>query len=409
MKITGINIKSFKKLKSEQLQDVEGKNIYLIGGNEQGKTSFIEAVWFGLTGKNCPKKAIHEDGRNGLIEIDIKDDDGSEFTARTKLKKNRPFEFEVENKNFKEASKQFIKSPRKFIESKIGMIDFDIVEFLRKSNMQQIKYLGKYLNLDVSDIDAEIEEITESRKFDKNTLRIQEDKVNYYDKKDAAKEYVNIKDLMTERDSLSKKRSNMAKTKWGIRERKNKIKELMKEISKLDSEIVLGETWIDANEGSTPTRKEFKKAEKNVFSCETINSRIREAKEAQIIDLQVEKLRKAIQEADDEIENQRLLKAERISKAINIPNLTYDISEEQLLYKGFPFSTNQINTASQLIIGMKIAHAMLKDLKILKIDASLIDKDQFDKVLEWAEEKEVSLFVELVDRENSQLKIITDD
>lgn len=409
MKITGINIQRFKKLKSEILKGIEGKNVYLIGGNEKGKTSFIEAVWLGLNGKNCPKNPIHENGSKGLIEVEIKEEDGSEFIARTKLKRNRPFEFEIENKNFKDKSNQFVRSPRKWLESRIGVIDFDIVSFLQKSNMQQIKYLGKYLNLDVSDIDAEIEEISESRKFDKNALKIAEDKVTYYNKEDAEKDYVSIKDLMTQRDLLSKKRSNMAKTKWGLRTRANRIKELYAELHALEIECEKGIKWVEDNEEKTPTRKEFQEAKNAVFNSETINAEIREAKEAKIIDEQVDKLRKQIDEATEEIQEQRELKAKRISEAINIPDLSYDIEEEQLLYKGFPFSTNQINTASQLIIGMRIAHAMLKDLKILKIDASLIDKDNFDEVLAWSEENGISLFVELVDRENSQLKIVTDE
>jgi hypothetical protein len=58
---------------------------------------------------------------------------------------------------------------------------------------------------------------------------------------------------------------------------------------------------------------------------------------------------------------------------------------------------------------MKIGSTLLNELKILKIDASLIDKVQFDKVLEWADNEGIELFVELVDREAAKLSIIVDN
>ena len=409
MKIQGIKIENWKRLKRESLKDIQDKNVYLIGGNKTGKTSFLDAIWFGLTGKNCPDEPIHNKGKKGLIELDIIDDDGSEFTARTKLKSNRPFEFEIENKNFKDKASQFIKSPRKFIESRIGMIDFDITAFFSKSNTEQIKYLGKYLKLDVSDIDSEIEEISESRKFDKKSLKEAELAVNYYDETKAEQDYYKLPELMLDRDKKKSGRSNMAKTLWGIRTRNKKIRELEAQIATLNTEVEAGNLWVEQNMAITPTREEAKAAHKKVLDCEILNSEIREAKEAKQADERVEKLREAIDTATDEINEYREAKAKRISEALSVDGLTYDVDKECLLFEGLPFSAHQTNTATQLIVGMRLAYSMLGDLKILKVDASLIDNVEFDKVLEWAEQNDINLFVELVDREATQLKIMTDD
>ncbi len=409
MKISGIKIDSFKRLKRESLKDIQDKNVYLIGGNKTGKTSFLDAIWFGLTGKNAPTEPIHNNGKKGLIEIDLIDDDGSEFTARTKLKNNRPFEFEVENKNFKDKASQFVKSPRKFIESRIGMIDFEIGAFFSKSNSEQIKYLGKYLKLDVSDIDSEIEEISESRKFDKKSLKEAELAVNYYDDKKAEQEYYKLPELMLDRDYKKSSRSDMARTLFGIRERRAKISELQTQINTLKQEEEAGILWVNANRSLVSSKKDANEAHQKVLDCEILNAEIREAKEAKQADEKCDKLRTAIETATDEIEEQRLLKAERISEGLSVEGLTYDVDKECLLFEGLPFDAHQTNTATQLIVGMKLAYSMLGDLKILKVDASLIDKVEFDKVLEWADKNEINLFVELVDREATQLKIVTDD
>jgi hypothetical protein len=117
-------------------------------------------------------------------------------------------------------------------------------------------------------------------------------------------------------------------------------------------------------------------------------------------------MKKSIQEANGEIEKLKVKKAKRISDKINIKGLEYSVNEERFLWNGLPFDPKQINTASQLISGMKIGATMLRDLKILKVDASLIDKVNFDEVLAWADDEGIELFVELVDREAAKLEII---
>ena len=57
-KIKRIKIQNFKGLKAYE-GEVLGKDVYLIGKNAAGKSSFIEAVWIALTGKNIPPKSVY--------------------------------------------------------------------------------------------------------------------------------------------------------------------------------------------------------------------------------------------------------------------------------------------------------------------------------------------------------------
>lgn len=423
MNVEKITIHNYKLIKDYE-GEIGGKNVYLIGGNKRGKTSFIEAVFGGLSGKGFPSVPITDNGKKGFIEIDLGD-----FIARTKFKKNRPVEFELENKEFTNETEKFIKSPRTYMEKRIGILDFDVVEFLALSDMKQVEYVAKHLDLDFSDIDIEIEESTESRKFDKKKLAELKTKQNYYKAEDADKELVDIVAISKEIEAETVKSNTVNKVKEGIATRKARIETIDATIAALllerdgganpenadepiiglHQQVEDGDDWLNQPENMLMSDEVLAEKIQSRDNSTAINEKIQEAKDARATDLEIEKVEKFIEEYNDNIEKAKENKAKRISKVIDMDGLTYSTAEEKFLYEGLPFDKSQTNTASQLIIGMKIASMMLKDLKILRVDASLIDKVEFDKVLAWAEEQGIELFIELVDREATQLKIEVKD
>ena len=410
MKIESIKIRNFKAIENADVES-KGKNVYLVGGNAVGKTSFIEAVWYGITGKQKIPEITHDGAKKGLIEIDLGD-----FIARTKLKNGRRSEFEIENKTYNSEAEKFIKAPRSFMESKIGMINFDVNEFFSKSSLEQVRYFSKMMNVDFSNIDADIEEAVESRKFDKKRLSELKSKADYYDEKLADRNFLSVKALSVSIENNEKKKSRFGEVLDGIASREkyievceNEIRELRETISRHEADIVAGKEWTGKDENKPLSDEEEADLRKNRDEAELINENIRKAKECKEVDEAVEKIEASIEETNDYIDKKRAEKAKAISDAITVEGLSYHPGKECFMYEGRPFDRNQTNTASQLIIGMKIANMFLKELKILKVDASLIDKKEWEKVEEWARKEDINLFVELVDREATQLKISVDE
>lgn len=418
MNVEKITIHNYKLIKDYE-GEIGGKNVYLIGGNKRGKTSFIEAVFGGLSGKGFPSVPITDNGKKGFIEIDLGD-----FIARTKFKKNRPVEFELENKVYTNETEKFIKSPRTYMEKRIGILDFDVAQFLALSDMKQVEYVAKHLDLDFSDLDIEIEENTESRKFDKKKLAELKTKQNYYKAEDADKELVDIVAISKEIEAETVKSNTYNKVKEGVETRRARLEAINKEIAALELErdgdaaqgirgvfleIADGDQWLNDPANALMSDEVLAEKIQSRDNSTAINKTIQEAKDARETDKEIEKVEGFIDEYNANIEKAKEGKAKRISEVINMDGLTYSTAEEKFLYEGLPFDKTQTNTASQLIIGMKIASMMLKDLKILRVDASLIDKVEFDKVIAWAEEQGIELFVELVDREATQLKIEVKD
>lgn len=392
MKIEKINIKNFKGIKNLE-KEINGGNVYLIGGNGTGKTSFIDAVWVGLTGKGVPPEPTTDGAKKGLIEIDL-----GEFIARTKFTKGKPTLFELENKEFDKESEKFIKAPRTYLANKIGMLDFDVHDFFNKNDSEKLKYFAKILDTDFSQLDDEISEVMESRKFDKKKLAEWEAGIDYYDEAYAAKEVIDVVVLAKKIQEETDKLNTYDRVNKGLEERRAKIIELQKEIDK-------AREWLSTPDNMPLPMESREELQKKLDSANEENKKIQEAKVAAEADKKVEELKKQITEADQEIEELRQKKATKISDSIRIKDLEYNINSEQFLYKGLPFDDKQQNTADQLIAGMHIASSLLKELRIIKVDGSLIDRNNFEKVLSWATERDIELFIEIVDRDASTLQI----
>jgi len=140
-------------------------------------------------------------------------------------------------------------------------------------------------------------------------------------------------------------------------------------------------------------------------NSDDLNNSKREATEAKEAEKEVDNYKAMIEQATSDIDKKRKEKAKRISKNIKVDGLTYDVNGERFLYDGLPFDNKQINTASQLIAGMKIASTMLRELRILRVDGSLIDKSNMHEVEAWANENDIQLFVEVVDRDGGEFSV----
>jgi DNA repair exonuclease SbcCD ATPase subunit len=397
--IKRIKIQNFKGLKAFE-GEVLGKDVYLTGRNESGKTSFIDAVWLALTGKNIPPKPVTTGAKKGLIEVELADG----YVVRTKLAVGKtPIQFEIENLNAVDEKDKFVKAPRTWLNERIGVIDFDVNDFFKMSDAKQVEYFCKITGVDVHEQDQQIEELTDSRKFDKKKLVEFQNQTGFYNPEDVEKKPIDVVTLATEIATLKEAERVKAET-WnsvtdGVATRETTIKTLKAEIEAklnqvkaLETEVTDGYTWL-SDENNKPIPNAELQAKENTFqNSEAINARITEAKAFKEADERIEKLETSIAEATEGISAQKDAKAVIISEKINIEGLSYDVENECFLFNGLPFDKTQINTASQLIAGLKIGASLLNEVKILKIDASLIDKENFEKVKKWSGSEGIELY-----------------
>ena len=140
MKIQKVIIKNFKIIKDLE-KEINGANIIVLGDNDVGKSTFIQALGIGLgLSKDIPRNA------EGEINI-ITNDKGEEYQFKTIIRDGKQMIEVIAPNGLRDNRKSTISTL-------VGAIDFDIDEFVELSNSKagkkkQIEIVKSFLDQDV--------------------------------------------------------------------------------------------------------------------------------------------------------------------------------------------------------------------------------------------------------------------
>ncbi len=404
-KIETIRIRNFKGIDRIE-SNLHESNVFVVGGNGKGKTSFIDAIWNTLTGKNIPPEPIKKGENESTIEVELKD-----HVAILEFKRDKKEKVKSTFKLIAKADGELIAQPRTVLNQMIGVIDFNPNHFFELSANKQIEYFCSLIGLDFNDVDRKIAELFEERSFRNKELKRLKDNVNvWFDETIASKDPVNLKFLFERQIEDNKKRENVLKVTAGIEDRHKRIGAIRVEIEKLMNEskavqleIEKANVWLDVPENQPMSDMDAQTIQSQIDTAETENQLIETHKSAKVNAAALVKVENDIRDIEKEMDDAKESKREKLSKAIDIPNLSFD--GDRFLFGGLPFENTQINTANQLIAGLRIGLKMMKDVRILKFDGSLIDDNNMKAINDWSKDNDVQLFVEVVDRTGGKLEI----
>lgn len=407
-KIESIKIKNFKGI-SQIDTNIHSSNVYVVGGNGKGKTSFIDAVWTTLTGKNIPTEPITQGERESVIEIELE-----KFVAFLDFKRGKGKEIKQSFRLISKDDGSVIPQPRTFLNNMLGIVDFDPNHFFSLSAKKQVEYFCQITNLNVSDIDKKFSELYEERTFRNKNLKLLRDQTNvWFDAEIAKKDVIDIKTLYEKKVAESEKIAAFNRITTGVDERakkivemRNRIAEIETEIAKVSGEIEKATVWLNEPANQPMSTTEFGLIDKEIAETEQSNAKILEHKSAKELTEKITAAENDISDIENEMAALTEQKKQKLISGIDIPGLTFD--GEMFLFEGLPFEQTQINTANQLIAGLRIGQKLLNEVKILKFDGSLIDDNNMSKIKDWANENDIQLFVEIVDRAGGKLEIKID-
>ena len=394
MKIEKIKIINFKGI--DQIEsDPRGHSVYLLGPNASDKSSFIDAAWSCMTGKNLPPEPIKKGKSSAEITVDL-----GEFVAITKFKRNsRP--------TFTLTSKQsgVVKSPRNVLNELLGVIDFNPTEFFALTGKQQVEYFCEKNGLDIKSLDDDYQEIYDSRAFDKKELDKLKNALEPYDKEYVDKEFIVAADFWEKYNKAEddnryydEVNQQVQQAAADVKELEIKIESIKTEIKEKQSEMSKRVEWLTQNpQIDTEAMKE------EGDSMTEGNEKIRHAKENAERDDQIVEIEEGVKQQAKDLKAILEKKGKMITESINIEEMEFD--GEFFLFEGLPFDDTQINTASQIIAGLKMGLSMLKDVRIMRFEGSLIDKKNAAKIRKWSKENDIQLFVEIVDRDADDDKL----
>lgn len=403
MKVESITIRNFKGIGYEKLS-LNGNNVYVLGRNGMGKTSFLDAIFKILSGKNLPPQPTTAGEKQGSIEIDL-----GQIIVKSKFNsKTEKYTLTVESKEGAQYP-----SPRKMLDELVGVVDFDVTGFMKLAPSKQVEKIKELSGIDFSDLDVEYKRLYEERTFVNRKVTELEIQQVPFDK-----DKLIVTDLTEATEALNKKREFNDSYKEGqsiVKQKKELQEKILSDILKLESsinklrsqdyelgkEIVEAESWL-ADEENKPydleaeeaaflqSIEDNKKIEENIKNKKLYDDFIVELEKQKDLEAGLEKIattkKTAIEEAD-----------------LPVPGLSFN--DDGLTYHGLPFEDSQINTANKIIIGLQINRALLGDVKIARFDGSLIDNENMEYIEDWANKNDLQLFVEIVDRNAEQLTI----
>lgn len=418
MRIKKFIIENYKAIRGRKEFVPNGSSFFLLGGNGAGKTSAGHAIMDMLTRK-LPAEPITDGENAGYMEFTM--DNGAKLVGKFSDGKKPVLEF-ITPEGYN------IGSPKELFSQLAGEgMDFNIDDFLKLQPKPLREKLEKIAGLDLSEITRREAEAFEERKLAKAQLRDQQGRVQPYDETLVTKEPVSAVAISEKIESLNTYANDWQKAKDGQLALAREIEKGHASIKTMEEEL---EAYIKHATEKIRNTSDLLKASEETFAKQNAAFEAMAVPDQAVIDSlkselsNVEKTNQAIAEAKQlqkefvfaqELET-KVAKLELKVKAIReekeaaikaspIPAEGVSFSEDgDILIDGLPFADNQIATSRKIIAGLQIAASMMGDIKYIHFDGAALDRENADRVLEFAESKGLQLCIERPLWEGGELK-----
>ena len=416
-KIVRLEAENIKGIKAVDITAPAINVIRITGANEQGKTSVLDAITMAVGGKNCiPPDPIRHGEKSAKITLDC-----GEFIVERKW--TDPDDLSKTYLTVKARDGKKYSSPQALLNSWIGSLSFDPLEF---ANMDAKEQMGELAQLIELDIDLDEWAIQKKGIYDERTQvnrRIKELQGHLSGmtkpKPGLPAEIISVTELSdqlndaldvirtndNQRHQLEKLRDERGRLKEKIQTKKAEIERLQAELAELEEEKAgIDERGILLKEEIEalvdPDTEALRGA---IGNAESTNQQIRDAQ----LYREKEKLLKVEETASAELSEQ--LDAHEKRKKEAIQNAKYPIEgllfgEKYVIYNGTPFE--QLSGAETLRVSMAVAMAVNPKFRVIRIkDGSLLDSRNLKIIDQMAGEHDFQIWLESVD-ETGEIGIV---
>lgn len=418
MKIKSIEVVNYKAIQNQEI-DLNGHSAIITGGNNKGKSSLLNGLINRFQGEK-PEVIVKRGETKGSNKMELTD--GSKI-----------------HWGFTEKSEKLSFTTAEDIKMTTGVISaigekyfgvrFDIDKFIRSTKKEALKMVQNLLGIDLSVIDKKYSdkysERTDANRELKRIIGLNKknpEEVTNPDidaikkrKEDLVKENASLKEnWVKENEEYQKETLDFNKLQS---ERKNAINNVSDDIDTLkefqNSKHIAQfidykglSDYLDSLPKSQPEKSvdslkepkynDFTEIDKELEDAYTQKSKFdnyeRELKE---YNDWIEEGKKAREKSDklslelDEISAEKM----KLIKEANLPG-EFEMTDEGLLYNGFPIDNNQISSSSKYICALKLGSLGLGKLRTMHFDCSFLDKNSLSEIMEWAESEDLQLLIE---------------
>ena len=436
MKILGLQVENFKRIKAVNITpNPENNTIIISGKNDQGKTTILEAIWVTLGGKKyMPEKPVREGEEKTVLKLDL----GDMVATRTITAKGD--RLEVANKEG-----AVFKSPQGILDTLFCLLGFDPLAFARgngaRDKQRRLETLLEIVELDF-DKTIFMEKLNISGGLSDDPIQainaayklIYDERTDANRDLDRAKkaletlgeteetEFVSVSELVAEKERLEEENEANDELRAELEGIKEEISEIDREIEGIEEQIKELQARLDEEKRNREAAsKEFERVEKEVAQLQDndlteINEKISNADETNRKAQKWQDYLKAKEQVEEhEAESKELTgkldfikryKKDMIARA-EFPVKGLDFTADGVLYNGLPFE--QAGEAEKLRVSFAIAAAMNPKLRVVTIDgAESLDAEHLALIQEMAKERDMQVWMTVVDN-SGKVGIVIED
>ena len=397
------------------------------GANGAGKTSALDAIFYGLLGrKTLPEKLIRQGQKKGAIFIETT----THLITRQLDDKGGSLQIEVK------ATGNLLKAPDDWLEGIAGSLGFDPLKFMRMKPEEQFEALRALVPLEADVDDLQLRNETDSetitrRKAEAKRLEAARDHVTV--DKNLPSETVNVEELLKQsreaadfnqqierdkrqREDVRRERDQIVRS---VDDRAQRLNQLRAEIERIEADLKEDTEKAEANEKIMAAWKPLPEP----LDRTAIDARISEANrtnqaivtnngnkaQRDKFEGDVDAIKVEIESLETQVRNRKLAIAKALDNAkFPVPGLSFETLSEGsggrerknpkkiITYNGVPLS--EASTAEQIRVSTAIGMANKPELRFLLIrEGSLLDDANLAILEQMAHEHDFQILLEIVD------------
>ena len=381
MHIKQLTIENFLRISVVDITP-DGNVIYITGHNGEGKTSVLNAIWVALSNPRFSEipKPVKEGEEKAIITLDL----NKYLITRTFTEKEDGTTKTVLKVEGAEGA-QFL-SPQKLLDTMIGALTFDPLEFIGMKGKDQVEML---LKLAGGEIDIEAMDVARQNAYDQRTAVNQSVKTLSAARGEEPENIVPI--------DLSKVQKDMevsTQLNHDIEAQSKRAQFLTGEIAERQERLDNVNSWIEKAKPNLAKYKPYDELKAELADGIENNQKVGDWEKWNQAGEDIVTYSDKANEYTNQINDIDAKKKEAI-EAIEFPYPGLSFGESGVVFNGFPLK--QASKAEQIRVSMAVAMALNPKLRVLRIeDGSLLDEDNLKLINELAEEKDYQVWIERV-------------
>ena len=405
MKIIKLTAENVKRLRAVEITP-DGTVQVITGRNAQGKTSVLDAIWLALGGGAASRETVRpiRDGEDhASVTLDLGD-----------LTVTRTWTGDKTSLSVKAADGAKYSSPQGVLDSLVGRLSFDPLEFTRLSGRDQVSAL-----LDIVSLDVDLDDLARQRQtaYDQRTEIGRQGKAigdipTPTPAPDAEASAGDLIAKIREAGALIERQQNEQRR---VQEARVQVADLTAAVEAQLSAAttgVQGSAWKDtlakreAAVAAHVAAPDVAAMEAELDSLEETNRAVRANADIAQRVARREALRAEYDALTARIDGLDKTKADALAQAqFPVDGLGFD--EHGVTYQGVPFS--QASSAEQIRVSLAMAMSLNPRLRVIRIlDGSLLDADNLALISEMAAAQDYQVWIERV-ADGSGVGVVIED